>query len=203
MFAGLPYDCLRAGNVTATDCVGAKTPDIEPLAANIRAWSGSAIDDVANLARQRVYLFVGQHDGTYSATVVGQTASLLRRFVDAANLRLETTVDAGHLFPADFDNPYSAGGWRCSSLTVPVANCGFDGAGAMLQWIYGPLSPREQRAAGDRLLPDRSGRVRVTPRGHGRHRRSCTCRELRGGHGLQAPRLPALVRPELLPAATR
>ena len=108
----------------------------------MRAWSGREIDDVAALGRQRVYVFVGQHDGVYGRTVVGETANLYRRFVTPANLQYETTVDAGHMLPADFDNPYTSFMWKCANLTAPIANCGFDGAGAMLQWIYGPLAPR-------------------------------------------------------------
>ena len=149
VFSGVPYDCLRPGNVTSYYCSrGNQVPPIDILEASIRTWSGREIDDVAALSRQRVYAFVGRHDTTYGQTVVGETANLYRRFMPSSSVWLETGVDAPQTVPTDFDNPKTIGGtdpYNCStSAAVPFATCGFDGAGAMLQWIYGPLVKRNE-----------------------------------------------------------
>ena len=51
-------------------------------------------------------------------------------------------VGAGHSFPTDnYGNP-------CGTTESPyITNCGFDGAGAALQWIYGSLKPRKSPVA--------------------------------------------------------
>ena len=147
-FAGVPYDCLRPGNVTSFNCAERNTPEITPLRANMLRWSGKENDPVDALARQRIYVFVGKHDGSVSGTVVGQTVALYRAFVPEGNLYYETEVDAGHTFPVDHE-VRGFPTWQCSLpglpgivVGLPLANCGFDGAGISLQWIYGPLNPR-------------------------------------------------------------
>lgn len=135
-FAASPYDCQRAGNITVAKCQGRDVPDIEPLALNMQRWSGDRIDPVANLARQKVYLFVGMHDDLITGTVVGASHRLYQRFVAPGNLYLESTIDAGHTFPTDFDSPYL---YRCALSRQALTNCGFDAAGKSLEWIYGPL----------------------------------------------------------------
>jgi len=151
-FAAAPYDCRRPGGVTLNTCDNHQTPDVAPLEANMRKWSGSLIDPVERLTRQKVYLYVGKHDDDISATVVSQSAKLYARFVDAANLKYENSIDAGHMFPTDFDNPYSSTQFRCSNPLAPLANCGFDGAGALLQWIYGPLNERTSALPDGKLV---------------------------------------------------
>jgi hypothetical protein len=59
-------------------------------------------------------------------------------YVDSANISYKNDVWAGHAQPTDFfgnpcvvqDDPY-------------INNCHYDGAGALLQWIYGALRPKE------------------------------------------------------------
>lgn len=141
-FSGIPYDCRRRSDVTLNSCSGLLTPNIAPLEANMRLWSGRENDDVTNLARQRVFVFVGLHDSVNSGTVAGQIVNLYRAFVPDTNIRYVRTIDAGYMFPTDFDHPYSGFYPACSQLGSAMANCGYDGAGDALQWIYGPLNPR-------------------------------------------------------------
>ena len=140
-FSGFPYDCRRAGNVTSKDCAGLNTPDISILAANMNRWSGHEIDPVANIARQKIFVYVGKFDSQVSGTVVGQSVELYRQFAPEANIRYVSDVPAQHTFPTDFDSPYF---YLCNSGSglPPMANCGYDGAGEALRWIYGPLNPR-------------------------------------------------------------
>ena len=156
-FDGIPYDCRRPGNVTLADCEdGLRTPSIESLALNMNRWSGKEIDPVSNLNRQKIFVYVGKYDSTVSATVVGQTVALYRQFVSAENIRYEATTEANHVFPTDFDNPLAASNtaWTCAALRGVIANCGYDGALAALQWIYGPLNPRAAQPGGDLIRVD-------------------------------------------------
>ncbi len=149
VFAGYPYDCWRTD--TRRDCTGQNTPELGALEANMRAWSGREIDAVANIARQRIYVFVGAYDAIGGTTVSAQVVALYARFAPAANIAFESTVPAYHTFPTDFDHPLS-NFYKCNVPQVALANCGFDAAGATLQWIYGPLAPRTAGQPTGRLV---------------------------------------------------
>ena len=154
--AGVPYDCLRAGNISLGHCSGEQTPDISILQANMNRWSGHEIDPVASIARERSTSTSASMISSTSPTIADQTVRLYEAFAPSGNIRYDR-VSAGHTFPTDFDNPYSVG-TTCSeggSAAPASANCGFDAAGATLQWIYGPLNPRnEGPATGDLRLVD-------------------------------------------------
>ncbi|MFO1304536.1 MAG: hypothetical protein U1F54_12440 [Burkholderiales bacterium] len=157
-FAGQPYDCLRPGNITSNNCAGTNVPDIAPLRDNMLRWSGKENDPVEALARQRIYVFVGKHDLWTSGTVIGRTVDLYRFFVPEANLKYEAGIDAPHAIPTDADIPRFPT-WQCaipgipgSSVGIPLVNCGYDGAGVSLRWIYGSLAPRATGARTGTLL---------------------------------------------------
>src|SRR5580693_6019967 len=57
IFAGGTYDCAGQSNYTA--CMYNATPGITQSIANMKSWSGSRIDDIGNIANQRIYLFTG------------------------------------------------------------------------------------------------------------------------------------------------
>ncbi|MFO1414032.1 MAG: hypothetical protein U1F10_09045 [Burkholderiales bacterium] len=157
-FAPAPYDCRRGGGVTDNNCFGDQNPDIALPEANMRRWSGREIDAVANLARQRVYVFRGTGDPSMGPLVVGQAVALYSHFVPAANLYYETSVVAKHVLPTDF---FSSRLMTCAITGGPntasqsgggLANCGFDGAGASLVWLYGPLVPRAGEQPGGQIV---------------------------------------------------
>jgi len=160
-FVGHPYDCLRPGNLSNANCRYLNTPDILGLQANMNRWSGQEIDAVANIARQRIYVYAGANDFVTGPTVVGQTVKLYEAFATSGNIRHEV-IAAGHTFPTDFDNPDSVG-TTCQSggvITPPLANCHFDGAHATLEWLYGPLKPRNDGTpTGSLLLVDQGAFV--------------------------------------------
>jgi poly(3-hydroxybutyrate) depolymerase len=152
-FAGTPYDCYRPGGVTQNNCDGTNTPDVSSLEANIRRWSGRENDPISSLARQRLFVFAGRSDTVRAVSLVGQVTTLHGRFLPAAQIAFEGNVNAGHVFPTDFDSPnyYNclAGG---PLAAYPFANCGFDGAGESLQWIYGALAPKNVGPAQGEIL---------------------------------------------------
>ena len=144
VFAGYHYDCRRTQPQAA--CYGATIPDISGSRLNMDAWSGTLIDPVANIARQRIYVFSGVYDADVPQTVVNQAVNLLELYAPAANVRYDNTLPVGHVFPTDIDG-------------------GFDGAGVSLQWIYGPLKPRNTGAStGNLFMVDQGA---YAPRGIG------------------------------------
>ncbi|KAL3477664.1 Alpha/Beta hydrolase protein [Aspergillus californicus] len=138
VFAGGPYDCAR--NQPNASCMFNNTPSITTPTANLISWSGREIDDIANLKDRRIYIQTGILDDTVGPNVVAQLRSQLSSFVTRSHTKYIDTPDAGHTFPTDFDGP---GNVPCNiSLKPYISNCGYDGAGAALQWIYGYLNPR-------------------------------------------------------------
>ena len=148
VFAAGPYMCAGLSNYTA--CMYNATISSTALANmqnRIDSWSASgAIDSKANIANQKVYLFIGTSD-----TTVGQnpTTALKTQYtnngVPAANLEHVVRSGASHTFPTDFD---STGNNGCGSAASPyISNCSYDGAKAVLQKFYGTLNPRNNAPA--------------------------------------------------------
>jgi hypothetical protein len=76
--------------------------------------------------------------------------NLYQDFTAASNIQYVNTLRAIHIFPTDFDAP---GDSNCYTQTnTLIGNCGYDGAGAVLQWIYGPLNPRNNGAPTGQLI---------------------------------------------------
>jgi len=152
IFAGGTYDCAGQSNYTA--CMYNATPSVTQSIANMKSWSGNRIDAVGNIANQRIYLFTGTNDTTVGPHVTDQVYQLYvgtGHFVSAANAKYDNSNSAVHTFPTDFD---ASGDNACNlSISPYISNCHFDGAGAALQWIHGPLNPRNDGTLGGSLVP--------------------------------------------------
>jgi hypothetical protein len=115
-------------------------PYINIPISNMESWSGNQIDPVSNLDSRNIYLQVGSADTTVGPNVVGQLANELAYFDSHSNVTYIVTYGAVHTFPTDFNG---SGDNLCTDSTSPfISNCGYDGAGAVLQWMYGNLNPR-------------------------------------------------------------
>lgn len=148
VFAAGPYMCAGLSNYTS--CMynaSISSTALANMQNRIDTWSASgAIDNKANIAGQKVYLFIGTSDYT-----VGQnpTTALKTQYtnngVPAANLEHVVRSGAAHTFPTDFD---STGNNGCGSAASPyISNCSYDGAKAVLQKFYGTLNPRNNAPA--------------------------------------------------------
>ncbi|KAH1555235.1 hypothetical protein LV164_007362 [Aspergillus fumigatus] len=138
VFAGGPYDCARGQSYTT--CMYNQNPSITTPVANMKSWSGNKINPVSNLQSRKIYMWTGTADTTVGPNVMSQLKTQLANFASAANVSYITTSGAAHTFPTDFD---AAGDNSCSSSVSPyISNCQYDGAGAVLQWMYGPLNAR-------------------------------------------------------------
>lgn len=152
VFAAGPYMC--AGHSHYTACMYNASIGSTALAAmqgDIDAWSGSLIDAKANIAAQKVFLFVGNSDTTVGPNpVLALQAQYRANGVPEANLQLVRRDGSAHVFPTDFAG---SGDNACGSAVSPyIANCGYDGAKAVLSMFYGALNPRNDAPAESRYL---------------------------------------------------
>ena len=147
VFAGGPYMCAGHSNYTA--CMYNATISASMLStmqADLNNWSGTAIDDKANVASQKIYLFVGNSDYTVGPNPMnGVQTQYTNNGVPVANLDYIKRDSTAHVFPTDFD---STGNNACSSSASPyISNCGYDGAKAALTKFYGTLAARNDAPA--------------------------------------------------------
>lgn len=149
VFAGGPYDCAR--NQSYTSCMYNATPSITTPNSNINSWSGtSKMDSVSNLANRKIYLWTGTSDYTVGQNVMNQLKSQLSNYYNTSNFSYITSSSAAHTFPTDFD---SSGNNSCSSTSSPyISNCSYDGAGAVLKWMYGTLNARNTGTLGGSVV---------------------------------------------------
>lgn len=122
--------------------------------AQVLAKTGD-IDDLANLRRQRIYLFNGAQDKVVSTRVVDEA----RHFYDLAdvpkaNVSYRKDPNAGHALITN--HPIDA---ACGANAMPyINNCGFDQADDILTWIYAApgtkLNPPATQASGTLLAFD-------------------------------------------------
>jgi poly(3-hydroxybutyrate) depolymerase len=147
VFAGGPYMC--AGHFNYKSCMDNATITDAMLAtmqADINNWSGTANDNKALLANQKVFMFVGSSDTTVGPNpMIGLRKQYENDGVPAANRVFVQRAGAAHTFPTDFD---SSGNNSCGSTSSPyISNCGYDGAKAVLEHLYGPLAARNNAPA--------------------------------------------------------
>lgn len=169
--AGGPYYCARGDLQTATSvcsCVpfGCFMPGMIDTAALIRITDQNAgrglIDPTSNLARQRVWLFSGAADTAVPPRVMDELDTYYRNYIDPAQIFYENRIPAEHAQPTDdFGN-------SCGTRADPYINdCDYDGAGQLLRWIYGPLSPRNDGALSGSFVRFDQAEFLADPTSHG------------------------------------
>ena len=149
--AGGPYDC--AAQVSYTSCMYTSTPSITKSISNTKLWSGNKIDDITNLAKQKIYMISGTSDTTVGPSVMNQLYKYYvtdGQLIPSTNVVFKKDLKSAHTFPTDFD---SAGNNGCGSTSSPyISNCAFDGARAILEHIYGSLQPRNNGALSGKFI---------------------------------------------------
>jgi hypothetical protein len=139
MLSGGPYNCAENSLMTAMKSCMANTegvPQAAEIAVGIReAAAAGELADPANLADDRVWMFRGSQDSKISAAVHGAAADVYAEFVPADQILEVENIDAEHVFPAD------GRGNSCMEIVPPyVGDCGYDGAGELLNFLYPGLS---------------------------------------------------------------
>ena len=147
VFAGGPYMCAGHNNYTAcmyNATIGAS--QLGTMQSDLTNWSGASNDALSNVARQKVYLWVGSSDTTVGPNPMNAVRTqYTNNGVAAANLSWNQLSGANHTFPTDFAG---SGDNACSTAASPyISNCSFDGAGAMLKQFYGTLNARNDSPA--------------------------------------------------------
>jgi hypothetical protein len=109
-----------------------------------RAATGK-IDPIADVVRDRIYLFTGTSDHTVAPEIVKHAGEFYAKLgVPEANIKLVANLPAGHSFVTDDE------GNACGTSAEPyVVNCDYDQAGDLLKQMYGNLQPRAQTPTGD------------------------------------------------------
>jgi hypothetical protein len=164
VFAGGPYMCAGHNNYTA--CMYNATISsamLSTMQTDINNWSGAQIDAKANVAAQKVYMFVGTSDYTVGPNPMNAVQTqYTNNGVTSANLTYVQRASTAHVFPTDFD---STGNNACSSSASPyISNCGYDGAGAMFAKFYGTLNARNNApAAGNYIQFDQTPYMASNP----------------------------------------
>jgi poly(3-hydroxybutyrate) depolymerase len=163
--AGGPYYCAEGQLVNALQrCMSTALgqPDGAALFREAqRLASQGRIDDTANLAHDRVYIFGGTRDDTVEPAVVAEAVDFYR----AAGLPADTIavvdhIGAGHGFVT------TDHGVACAATGSPFINdCDYDQAGAILSAIYGELSPPAGDPGG-RILEFDQGEFVSQPASH-------------------------------------
>ena len=152
MFAGGPYMCAGHSNYTA--CMynaSISSAMLNTMQADINNWSGTSNDPKANVANQKIAMWVGSSDSTVGPNpMTGAKTQYTSNGVAAANLSWTQQSGAGHTFPTDFD---STGNNACGTTASPyISNCSFDGAKAVLSAFYGTLNARNNAPAAGNYL---------------------------------------------------
>jgi poly(3-hydroxybutyrate) depolymerase len=147
VFAAGPYMCAGHSNYTACMYNATITSGmLNTMQADLNNWSGTSIDPLANVASQKVYLFVGTSDYTVGPNPMNAAnTQYANNGVTAANKVYVQRSGTAHVFPTDFD---ATGNNSCGSSASPyIANCGYDGAKAALTHFYGTLNARNNAPA--------------------------------------------------------
>lgn len=161
VIAGGPYYCAQGdAQIAATRCsctgifsflscrVAPGSTEPERLAAVTAQYArDGAIDPVAGMAGQRIWMFSGMADSVVPPPVMHDLLTYYRHYIDAEHIRFRNDMRAEHAFPAD------GFGGDCARLRSPYINdCRFDAAGELLQWIYGGLQPKSMAPPGGRFI---------------------------------------------------
>jgi len=140
ILAGGPYYCAQGSLTTATtSCMAAPILlDVNKLISTTDTFAREKkIDDTANLKRSKVFLFSGKKDTVVNPQVMEKCKQYYTHYIDASNIKTEFTLNAEHTFPTlDFGN-------ACTMRGSPyIGKCDYDGAGIVLNWLYGALKPK-------------------------------------------------------------
>jgi poly(3-hydroxybutyrate) depolymerase len=138
--AGAPYYCSQ-GNIviSVTACMLNTAPRNLPyLYSVINTWSRNGyVDPTSNMAGSKVYLLSGTLDTIVRQPVMTDLRTMYANYLPASNIFYKNDLAIEHAMPTDYF------GGICTFNGGPyVDNCNFDAAGAILNWLYGPLNAK-------------------------------------------------------------
>ncbi len=117
-----------------------------PLLADkaVQRAADGAIDPIADVLSDRVYLFSGTNDRTVYPAIVASAVEFYKRLgVPDANIRFVSDIPAGHAFVTD------AQGQSCSVSSEPyIVDCDYDQAKDLLTFLLGSVAAPSKTSAG-------------------------------------------------------
>ena len=121
-----------------------------------------AIDPTSAMAGHRIWMLSGTADTVVPQVVVNDLQSFYQHYVAANRISYKRDLPVQHAMPTDnFGND-------CAKLASPfINNCGFDAAGELLKWIYGPLAARNTAGPAGRFVVFNQAEFLAHPRLHG------------------------------------
>jgi hypothetical protein len=122
VFAGGPYMCAGHSNYTA--CMynaSISSSMLSTLQADLNNWSGTAIDPLANVAGQKVFMFVGTSDTTVGPKPMNAVQTHTSNGVPAANLSYVQRSGTAHVFPPTLPPPATTAAAPAPRPTSPTA----------------------------------------------------------------------------------
>ena len=148
VFAGGPYRCAADGvNAALGPCLQGQPDPLEAIAKTETAADNGSIAPPNNMARQRVWLFSGYNDGVVKQSVMNSLYDYVTHYVPASQVYYQDTLGTGH---AMITQQYGA---ECQLTSAPFVNdCDYDGAGLLLQHIYGKLTEPLQDLSTGKVL---------------------------------------------------
>ena len=174
IIAGGPYNCSR-GSVNVATMICSCTSGLpwcsvsdggtgvtNLIETTAQYASRGHIDATTNLGAQRIWLFSGRADTVVPTPVMDDLAAYYGHYLPPERIRYRSDIRAQHAMPTDgFGN-------ACADLSAPyISNCGVDGAGELLNWIYGELNPRSAAAPAGRFIEFDQEEFLPSPRRHG------------------------------------
>ena len=180
IFAAGPYQCSEGDLQTALSrCMSPGVGNPAPSSADIarfadrtrsRAAAG-VLDDPANLARQKVWIFSGKNDQIVVADVVKALALYYAKFIPAN--QISSFDEPGKQFNTyhnwvvvDGDRRVNRHCEHINEFTSHdsyINDCDYDAAGALLQYIYGPLRARNAGILSGAFIEFNQGEFVVNP----------------------------------------
>ena len=143
LMRGVTYCMTGTGDANADFSIGRTTA---------AAAIAGAIDSVASLAGQKVWLFSGYNDGAVRRAAMDAVAGYYEHYVGAGNIFYQTGSHAPHALITD-----GPGGGQCLAVNNEfINNCSYDSAGYLLKHIYGSLTPPSSSPTGSILEFDQS-----------------------------------------------
>lgn len=135
--AGGVYGCSQGSANTATDICMLNPGQVDPkkhIDLVQKNFAAGLIENPQNIQRQKVYILHGTED----QVVLPVASQRLVEFYQGLQVqpRTEFSLQMGHGFPSE------KGANACEVSRFPWVNrCHYDGAGSILNYMYGPLNP--------------------------------------------------------------
>lgn len=143
MIAGGPYYCAEGGLKKGLGpCMNGGDVGLLALVDYAKSSSASgAIDDIANLGDDPVWLFSGKNDAVMHHDVTIAASTFYKELAGIDPIVVDD-VAAPHGFPTLYS------GASCTAMAEPFLNaCNYDAAGELLGALYGELKPRGEATA--------------------------------------------------------